>query len=172
MEEKYLALENIVKDMDNPSIMDVKMGTRLYDDEATPEKRDKMINLVNTTTSKTIGFRISGIKVFKEGNYKVYGKDFGKSLTEDTIGQGINYFLLNNAVCKHKFTDRLKEIEEIVRGLNLRLYSTSLLFVYEGSRCDIRLIDFAHSYPNRDGEPDDGFLLGVHNLIRIITNLC
>jgi hypothetical protein len=39
------------------------MGSLLYDQEATQEKQDKMIRKANTTTSGSLGLKISGFKV-------------------------------------------------------------------------------------------------------------
>jgi 1D-myo-inositol-tetrakisphosphate 5-kinase/inositol-polyphosphate multikinase len=44
--------------------MDVKIGRRLYDDDATPEKTERMMRKSANSTSGTLGFRISGMRVF------------------------------------------------------------------------------------------------------------
>lgn len=46
-----------------PCVLDLKLGTRLYDDDATPEKREKMQKNAKGTTSEELGIRISGMKV-------------------------------------------------------------------------------------------------------------
>jgi hypothetical protein len=43
--------------------MDVKIGRRLYDDDATIEKRQKMEQQTLMTTSGSVGLRICGLKV-------------------------------------------------------------------------------------------------------------
>ena len=43
--------------------MDLKMGSLLYDKNATEEKRRRMIQHSINTTSSTLGLRISGLKV-------------------------------------------------------------------------------------------------------------
>lgn len=50
--------------MGEPCIMDVKIGRRLYDDDATPEKTERMMRKSANSTSGTLGFRISGMRVF------------------------------------------------------------------------------------------------------------
>lgn len=49
--------------MEQPCIMDMKIGRRLYDDDATPEKTERMIKKSATSTSGSVGFRISGMRV-------------------------------------------------------------------------------------------------------------
>lgn len=43
--------------------MDLKMGSLLYDEDATKEKRERMIQHSLNTTSSSLGLRISGLKV-------------------------------------------------------------------------------------------------------------
>lgn len=49
-----------------PCILDLKMGSLLYDQEATEEKRKRMINHSLTTTSSSLGLRFSGLKVISK----------------------------------------------------------------------------------------------------------
>jgi hypothetical protein len=94
------------------------------------------------------------------------------------------------------FVSRLQELlrtftEEVV----YRLYSTSLLFVYEGdeegeeqeqkescskdefgeggcgTRMELKMIDFAHTYVLDGQEQDDGYVWGLTNLINILQDL-
>lgn len=43
--------------------MDIKIGKRLHDEDATPEKAARMMRKAVITTSSKIGFRISGMRV-------------------------------------------------------------------------------------------------------------
>lgn len=58
-----LCLENVLHGFTKPCILDLKMGSLLYDQDATEEKRKRMINHSVTTTSSTLGLRFSGLKV-------------------------------------------------------------------------------------------------------------
>lgn len=49
-----------------PCILDLKMGSLLYDNEATDEKRKRMIRQSISTTSSSLGLRICGMKVKKK----------------------------------------------------------------------------------------------------------
>jgi 1D-myo-inositol-tetrakisphosphate 5-kinase/inositol-polyphosphate multikinase len=58
-----LCLENALHGFTRPCILDLKMGSLLYDSDASEEKRKRMINHTITTTSGSLGLRISGLKV-------------------------------------------------------------------------------------------------------------
>jgi 1D-myo-inositol-tetrakisphosphate 5-kinase/inositol-polyphosphate multikinase len=66
-EESTLVLENLVFGYDQPCIADIKLGTVLYHDSATPEKRARMEKVSGETTSGSLGFRICGMKVIRLG---------------------------------------------------------------------------------------------------------
>lgn len=60
---QHILIENILIDMNRPCLLDVKLGTILYDAEASEEKRKKMERQAGTTTSGSTGVRICGMKV-------------------------------------------------------------------------------------------------------------
>ncbi len=49
--------------LDEPCVLDIKLGQRLYDDDADEAKRQKMIKQTQETTSGSLGLRICGAKV-------------------------------------------------------------------------------------------------------------
>jgi len=46
-----------------PNILDVKLGTVLYDEDAPPEKREWMEKKARDTTSGEVGIRLTGFQV-------------------------------------------------------------------------------------------------------------
>lgn len=58
-----IVLENAAKGFRKPNILDVKLGTVLYDEEAPPEKREKMEKRARHTTSGEAGIRLTGFQV-------------------------------------------------------------------------------------------------------------
>ena len=149
-----IALENVAHGYEKPNILDVKLGARLWDDEAPIAKREKLDSVAETSTSKPLGFRIAGMKTYhgiaanvdtdvtSEG-YKVYDKMYGRAFTADNVVDGFgDYFLLGKGarptvpirkVIK-RFTRDLRDIQQVMRAEESRMYSASLLFVYEGDR--------------------------------------
>ncbi len=58
-----IVLENLSHRFVKPNILDIKLGTVLYDDEATPEKRARMEKTARDTTSFETGVRLTGFQV-------------------------------------------------------------------------------------------------------------
>ena len=56
-------LENLAYPFVKPNILDIKLGTVLYDESATPEKRNRMENTARLTTSLETGVRLTGFQV-------------------------------------------------------------------------------------------------------------
>ena len=147
-----IVLENVAHGYKKPNILDVKLGARLWDDDAPPAKRAKLDAVAEDSTSQPLGFRIAGMKTYKGasiGNqngitsedYNVYDKLYGHSFTVDNIVDGFrDYFLLGQGTKPiasirkviNRFIDQLKEIEDVIKAEESRMYSASLLFVYEG----------------------------------------
>ncbi|KAL8888525.1 MAG: hypothetical protein Q9215_004047 [Flavoplaca cf. flavocitrina] len=158
-----IVLENVAAAFKNPNILDVKLGARLWDDNAPPAKRIKLDKVAEETTSKSLGFRIAGMRtwqgaaasagsdgsdgsdgILKDG-YRLYDKHYGRTLTSETIRQGFeDYFLLERGgvIAKKgplrtvvkRFIEDLVELKSALENEESRMYSASLLFVYEGNR--------------------------------------
>jgi len=59
---------------------------------------------------------------------------------------------------------------------DLRFYSSSLLFLFEGLdngdiKVGVRMIDFAHVHEIQDKGKDEGYLIGIRNLIKSFEEL-
>ncbi|CRG84311.1 Inositol polyphosphate multikinase [Talaromyces islandicus] len=59
-----IVLENVAEGFKRPNVLDVKLGARLWADDAPPAKRTKLDAVANETTSSSLGFRIAGMKVW------------------------------------------------------------------------------------------------------------
>ena len=147
-----IVLENVAVDFQKPNILDVKLGARLWADDAPPAKRARLEEAAAETTSKPLGFRIAGMKAYQGRNshslpdvddqgYKHYDKNYGRAFTVDTVRQGFeDYFLLSRGVKAkgplrkviRRFVDDLHGIATAIENEESRMYSASLLFVYEG----------------------------------------
>ena len=51
-------LENLSSSFSKPNVVDIKLGTILYEDDALPEKRERMIKVAKATTSHETGITI------------------------------------------------------------------------------------------------------------------
>jgi 1D-myo-inositol-tetrakisphosphate 5-kinase/inositol-polyphosphate multikinase len=58
-----VVLENVASGFTRPNVMDVKLGARLWADDAHPDKRARLDKVSSETTSCHLGFRIAGMKL-------------------------------------------------------------------------------------------------------------
>jgi 1D-myo-inositol-tetrakisphosphate 5-kinase/inositol-polyphosphate multikinase len=59
----YLVMEDLTASYQKPSILDIKMGTTSVGEDASPEKKAAMRAKDESTTTVSIGIRVSGFKV-------------------------------------------------------------------------------------------------------------
>lgn len=157
-----IVLENVAAPFRKPNILDVKLGARLWDDHAPPAKRAKLDTTAAETTSKPLGFRIAGMRTWQgpaatagngklaalsENGYKLYDKFYGRQFSASTVRQGFeDFFLLERgAVAKgpmrkviNRFLEDLEGLKFVLEREESRMYSSSLLFVYEGDQDALR----------------------------------
>jgi 1D-myo-inositol-tetrakisphosphate 5-kinase/inositol-polyphosphate multikinase len=165
--ELAIVLENVLAGFKKPNFVDVKLGKRLWADDAAPAKRAKLDDVASQTTSGSLGFRIAGMKVWHPeglGEYKVFDKFYGRTLTPDNVKDAFSTFLCLDQ--KSEALDIAKDvisnieeavgsIEEIIAKQESRMYSASLLFVYEGdpqARKDALDSAVAHTARSRESD--------------------
>ena len=177
-----LVMENVADGYKKPNILDVKLGARLWADDAPPAKRAKLDKVAGETTSKPLGFRIAGMRIWKGSDsddqdgvnadgYRFYDKDYGRALTSVNVVEGFeDYFKMARGtkptrrltkVIK-RFIEDLESLRTILEKEESRMYSASLLFVYEGDssalqdafRIESQMLDFmdAETDPPLDGD--------------------
>lgn len=166
-----IVLENVASGFTRPNVLDVKLGARLWADDAPPAKRVKLDAVSRETTSSSLGFRIAGMKVWtgvngegeaggrtnpyetkhegKEGEkgeviekagYRRYDKWYGRSFNENNVKEGFEAFLsgakLGNVdhskLVARRLTDELRRVQHALESEESRMYSASVLAVYEG----------------------------------------
>ncbi|RWS13487.1 inositol polyphosphate multikinase-like protein [Dinothrombium tinctorium] len=159
---KFLAMDDLCAGYQKPSVMDIKVGAITYDPEADKDKIEKEIS--KYPWAKTLGFRILGIRLYKKATDEYIVKDsyFGKTLTPETVTDGLLFYLnFDEKDCEQRsqllkqLIARLHSIEEWFLRSNvghLKFISSSLLFVYSlhdnHVKSDVKMIDFAHVFPN------------------------
>lgn len=149
--DRAVVLENASFGYKKPNIMDAKLGIRLWADDAPPEKKERFNKISENTTHKKYGFRVAGMRVYKgssdeaeldEEGFRIYDKDWGRYTVNDTnLVDSIKKFLFNEAAGIDKnlgktiaglFVQDLRRVQEILEKEESRMYSASLLFVFEG----------------------------------------
>ncbi|KAJ5558687.1 hypothetical protein N7461_002659 [Penicillium sp. DV-2018c] len=166
-----IVLENIACGFRRPNVLDVKLGARLWADDAPLAKRTKLDAVSKETTSGSLGFRIAGMKVWTGHNgetdsgertdpydtkhegaegekgeviekdgYRRYDKWYGRSFNEDNIKQAFETFLAGAKMGKvdrskfiaQRLAEELKTLQQIIESEESRMYSASVLVIYEG----------------------------------------
>ncbi|KAJ3185157.1 hypothetical protein HDU87_002724 [Geranomyces variabilis] len=184
---RTIHLENILEPYTNASAADIKIGTRLYGYDASPEKRRHMEQQAAETTSLATGLRICGMKVHDPASntFLTHGKPFGRNLTAETLHHGIRTFLSRPSTGEmipqpaiRALHAELHRVYDVLKSAAVRLWGASLLVVYEwadgaeSGRVDVKIIDFAHSVVvDAEEGGDEGAVFGVGNLLTIVGDL-
>lgn len=165
-----LVLENLTFGMKAPRVMDIKIGSRLHDIDATPEKIKSRERNSASTSSASLGFRICGMlmdgrKVMKSDVSFFDKPDIEKALNE--FVKGSRDRILTALV-------QLRRMKSIIKNHSLQLISASVLMVFdEDTNCSVacRIIDFAHSHYHRAEFYDSNFLSGLDSLICCLQSI-
>ncbi|XP_049876123.1 inositol polyphosphate multikinase [Pectinophora gossypiella] len=139
-EQEYIVLENLCDRMLEPCIMDVKIGKRTWDPLATEEKILSEQNKYRECKQQ-LGFCIPGYQVHSLPGGKLlrFGKDHGKRLHGHMVVAAIRKFLNGTTfLCRSLVLALLSRLWKIqrwaARQRSLKLYSASLLLVYDAAR--------------------------------------
>jgi len=147
-----LVMENVAGGYKQPNILDVKLGARLWADDAPPAKRAKLDKVTGETTSKPLGFRVAGMRIWQGADaqghkdvnldgYRFYDKDYGRSLAPENIVEAFEDYLRVARGTRplrytkkliRRFIEDLQGMQHVLENEESRMYSASLLFVYEG----------------------------------------
>ncbi|ETN19423.1 hypothetical protein PPTG_04745 [Phytophthora nicotianae INRA-310] len=187
---QYLVLEDLTWGRKWPCIMDVKMGTRSYEDNATAEKI--AYEKSKFPLQETLGFRIQGTKVYnpKKQDYDEFDKYFGRGITSvDQLAPAFRSYFPEDT------SKTIKLLETFLRRLGqlkawfdeqrgTEFIASSFLFLYDGEDspnddktvaedfgADIRLIDFAHVTKPTSPKRDEGLRTGIATLINCFQTL-
>lgn len=150
-----IVLQNLYHGFSQPSILDIKLGKVLTDELTAPEKRERLANVARNTTTGSLGLRVCGMKVWgqhtsevpeiysnilehveEKDGYLSFNKFFGRSVTDATIKDALMLFFA--AAPSHRrhelinrFHQRLQLLYNCLLDLEVRIFSGSLLFIYE-----------------------------------------
>jgi 1D-myo-inositol-tetrakisphosphate 5-kinase/inositol-polyphosphate multikinase len=150
--DQALVLENATAGFRRPNILDVKLGVRLYADDAHPDKKKRFDLVTQETTHRDFGFRIAGMRVWQGpapnddldvyDGYKIYDKDYGRlTINKDNVDKPFRDFIFTKSagideelgkLVAQAFVADLIGIQRVLENQESRMYSASLLFVFEG----------------------------------------
>ncbi|KAK5733310.1 hypothetical protein LTR17_009799 [Elasticomyces elasticus] len=139
--ESAIVLENLEHGFSKPNVLDLKLGARLYADGTAPEKAERLDKVASETTTGSLNFRIAGMKVWNGQSFDTYDKFYGRKFNADNVKDGFATFFsgLTTGLRKDEAAELLETIEaEVAKARNAlerlesRMYSASILIVYEG----------------------------------------
>ncbi len=157
----HIVLENITHGFRKPNILDLKLGAQLWDEDARPEKRARLDAVSSATTSGSLGFRIAGMRTHKgaqvpdvpenlkefvesdkKGGYWIYNKMYGRKFNAKEVNEGFDSYIFPGTRTEAEldrarevlayFLGEVKDIIEVFEKKESRMYSASILLVYEG----------------------------------------
>ncbi|KAM8939224.1 inositol-trisphosphate 3-kinase B-like [Pelodytes ibericus] len=215
--QTYIKMEDLLKGLEGPSIMDCKMGVRTYLEEELAKAKlkpnprkdmyNKMVSVDPTaptteendqkaitkprymqwreTVSSTamLGFRIEGVTI-EGGPVK---KDFKQMKDREKIMETFIIFTKGREDILAAYLNRLENMQKVLQDSVFfsthEVIGSSLLFVHDRRGfSNVWMIDFGktspapahlplkHDVPWEAGNHEDGYLLGLRNLIQTMQD--
>lgn len=186
----HLILSDMTKGFYRPNVMDLKIGRKTYEPDATLEKIQSQIQ--KYPQQEQFGFRIVGMRMYKylndihDGEYQTLDKHTCRSFKDsDDIVRVFRSFF-NAQHTHHPLTrnELVLLIQSIIRKLQelyqwfqknkmYAFYASSILLVIEGDMnklhrdsFDLKMIDFAHVRHHHGGDHDY-----IHGIVTISSLL-
>jgi len=226
--ELHIVLENITHSFKKPNVLDLKLGAQLWDEATKPEKRARLDEVSNSSTSGSLGFRIAGMRTWKgenapevdgelkefaesngDGGFWVYNKMYGRKFNAENVIEGFQAYVFPQEKSQAQlerarevlafFLGEVKDIQAVFESKESRMYSASILLVYEGdldeytktkkilasSRPEneddeeedlpklaaVKMIDFAHATWHPGKGPDENAIRGMRSTAKILKDL-
>jgi len=181
---QYVVLENLVGGFSKPCVMDLKLGTQSWDENASQQTIENRKKIEGNSTTPSLGFRITGSQVYKpqSGQFQKYDRKYGYAVRENTMFDALLAFFDNGVHGRYEIIPtlllRLKKMLQWAETQKMfRFYGTSVLIIYEGDlngdvqKTEVRLVDFAHVFKIQDGGRDEGVLFGLKNLVSYLQRI-
>ncbi|KAF4354916.1 inositol polyphosphate multikinase beta [Cannabis sativa] len=194
----HLVMEDVVSIRTNPSLMDIKMGSRTWFPTASEDYIMKCLKKDRETTTLPLGFRISGFQIYgdKDSGYWKPERKYVLGFSTDDVRVALKKFVSSNSSNDLVAEPDFAFAESVYGGPNgvlaqllklktwfenqtiFHFYSCSVLMVYEKEPAlkghspgvTVKLIDFAHVIEG-EGVIDHNFLGGLCSLIKFISDI-
>ncbi|KAH7578486.1 hypothetical protein JRO89_XS01G0387700 [Xanthoceras sorbifolium] len=194
----HLVLQDLVSDRHNPSIIDIKIGSRTWYPQASEDYVEKCLQKDKITTSLLLGFRISGLQIYgnNESGFWKPEKKLVLAFTPEDVRLVLRKFVSSNSPTDSNSVPDCSFAPSVYGGsagilaqlLDLKAWfedqtiyqfnSCSVLMLYEkesamkgrSSGAEVKLIDFAHVVEGR-GVIDHNFLGGLCSFIKFVSEI-
>lgn len=182
IEGRFMVLDDLTYGYRKPSVIDLKIGTKTWEDDAPKEKIERESK--KYPLQRTIGFRLTGMRVFNTDTkeYDVYDKKYGYAQTESTLPTLFATFF-SHIPSQH----RVSVIQSVIAQLkpilawfegpgHMQFICSSLLFIFEGDATEtfnpvVKLVDFAHVKALDADHVDEGCIVGIRRILRELEGL-
>lgn len=178
---KFMILDDLTFGYDKPSVIDLKIGTQTWEEDASKEKIERESK--KYPLQRTFGFRLTGMRVYnkEKKDYDIYDKKYGYSITEDTLNGMFALFF--SQVDPSERTAVIQSVIDQLRPLlswfevpgRLRFICSSILIILEGGSSQlkpiVRLVDFAHVKQLPPTERDEGCIIGIQRILSELSLL-
>uniref|UniRef100_A0A7E4ZZQ7 Kinase n=1 Tax=Panagrellus redivivus TaxID=6233 RepID=A0A7E4ZZQ7_PANRE len=179
---EFIELEDITNAFSKPCIMDIKIGKVTYDPMASEAKR--LAESIKSPFQTDFGFRILGYKLHptETGLTREKDKNWGRTRSPGNIKNAFLEYL--EAIPRNPkawpivlrtFVHELTLMSNWFATQNsIQLYSSSLLFVYEGDAtrppaATVKMIDFSHVF--YDTKRDDNYIHGLSYIKKMFSRI-
>ncbi|KAI5660346.1 hypothetical protein M9H77_29139 [Catharanthus roseus] len=194
----HLVLGDLTVGRVNPSIMDIKIGSRTWPPQASEDYIEKCLKKDRKTSTILLGFRLSGLEFYsqKEPGYWKPGRKSVQNLSPEGVKLVLRNFVSSNttnelekkpdcsfaSIVYGGSTGILSQLLELKAWFEdqtiYHFHSCSIHMMFEkelalegkNPRAEIKLIDFAHVVEGQ-GVIDHNFLGGLCSLIKFISEV-
>ncbi|XP_004510840.1 inositol polyphosphate multikinase beta [Cicer arietinum] len=185
----HLVMEDIVSNFTNPSVVDIKIGSRTWHPQSSEDYIHKCLKKDRESSTIKLGFRISGLRSLGSNNqlWQPHKKLLMDLNSEETM------LILRKFVSSDGDSDEpdcvfasrvyvsvLEDLLELKKWFEVQtiyhFYSCSVLVVYDklneekNARAVVKLVDFAHVVDAK-GAIDHNFLGGLCSLIKFVKDV-
>lgn len=193
----YLVLQNLYTGFSRPCILDLKMGTQTFEDDAPMEKKEYEVK--KFPLQRELGFRITGLKKVVPLIHK--SSQCETEILEHTIQDNYLHYRGNPKTLRRQLTTAIEmkellhyffstergdmwpifesKVQEFLATMKnqhtFRFIASSLLFIYEGDdkappRGVLGMIDFAHVVRLRTNSSiDEGYVHGLETILNMMS---
>ncbi|GAX76242.1 hypothetical protein CEUSTIGMA_g3686.t1 [Chlamydomonas eustigma] len=187
----FIVLEDFCADLIHPCVLDCKMGFTTVYDWADEEYKSKNSVKDASTSTSSVGFRVSGMQRYcmtSKENIQA-DKDWCLQLNKHNIGNVFSMFAsssggpsLTDLYC-HPECGVLVQLRQFqtwcARQSSYQFYQASIIIIYDASaatvqeaKVRVKFVDFAHTFRMTEERPDENLFNAVTSLISVIEGVC